>query len=59
MSAAIVDCCCGISTDARGRNTEALELRVDIGRVNRSWCIGVVSQSYVGMGGGWYEGSGW
>ena len=40
--------------------SEALELRVEGGRVNHSWCMCVVSHGYGGLsgdkdgGGGWY-----
>ena len=34
------------------RLTEMLELCMEGGRVNHTWCIGVVSHGYGGLGGG-------
>ena len=39
--------------------SEALELRVEGGRTNYSWYIGVVSNVYGGLGGGRYGDGGW
>ena len=39
--------------------SEALELRVEGGRVSHSWCMCVVSDSYGRLGGGRDGGGGW
>ena len=46
-------CCCWVTTGAWGWSSEALELRVEGGRVNHSWCMCVVVMAMVGwMGAG-------
>ena len=39
--------------------SEALELSVEGGRVSRSWCMGIVSDGYGGLGGSMDGGGGW
>ena len=39
--------------------SEALELRVEGGGVSHTWCMGVVSHEYGGMGVGRDGGGGW
>ena len=39
--------------------SEALELRVEGGRVSHCWCMCIVSHGYGGLGGGKDEGGGW
>ena len=46
-------CCCWVTTGAWGWSSEALELRVEGGRVCHSWCMCVVVMAMVGwMGAG-------
>ena len=54
-------CCCyyWVTTDSWGRPSEALELRVENGRVNYSWWVGVVSHSHGGYGWGRDGGGDW
>ena len=53
-------CCCrSVTTDAWGWPSEGPELCAEGGPVNHSWCVGVSSHGYGGLGGGRDWDGGW